>query len=241
MYSKFEYKNDLTDDIDICYMNTIRRPQTGTMAAPVASKKFTIQRIPLQKGTVLYIPNFLSKEEADALYEFTKTNIPFKEHMVRVYGKLLPQPRLSCMLGQSYRYSGTTLEADGEIPEQFHPIIKRLNEMFVEIGEPQQGQINGVLCNRYADGTKYISPHSDDEKDIVPDSYICGLSLGATRHFDLRDKSAEEPRVRVDLTHGSMICMGKGVQKNYTHGVPKELTVKQPRENYTFRWMHEKK
>jgi alkylated DNA repair dioxygenase AlkB len=37
------------------------------------------------------------------------------------------------------------------------------------------------------------------------------------------------------LTHGSLLIMAGGTQKNFKHEVPKELGVTQPRINLTFR------
>lgn len=201
----------------------------------VPESKVEVFLLPLRKAVVEYIPNFLTQGEAEKLFKFCLEHLPFENHQVRIYGKYLDQPRKTCMVGKKYTYSGLSLDQPTPMPPQFEEVIDRL-VLFLPKGHPRP---NAVLCNLYENGERYISQHSDNEKDLLPGSTICGLSLGATRHFDLIAKDKSEPRFRQDLVSGSMIIMGDGTQKHYTHGVPVEKKVRNPRINLTFRVIRE--
>lgn len=194
--------------------------------------QFLIESLPLKRAVIDYIEIFLSKEEATNLFDFCLKKLPFDDHKVRIYGKYLLQPRKTCAFGvKSYSYSGLTLQTQ-PMPPEFNYVIDRLMLVLPE-GHPRP---DTVLCNLYENGDRYISQHSDSLKDLEENACICGLSLGATRHFDLKGKDKEEDeKYRLDLTHGSLIIMGKGTQTFYTHGVPIQKTIKDPRINLTFR------
>lgn len=191
-------------------------------------RNLEIEKLPLETD-VYYISNFLTKEEADDLFDFCRKNLPFAQHKVEVYNRLLDQPRLTCIVGpKTYTYSGLTLNGT-PIPKEMEYVLDRITEVFEDHSRP-----NAILCNLYRSGKEYISPHADKEDDLVKDCCIFSLSLGAVRHFDIYDKISGE-KIRQDLEHGSLLSMGVGTQQKYKHGVPKQLTVKDERINLTFR------
>jgi alkylated DNA repair dioxygenase AlkB len=201
------------------------------------SKKKVVIQLPLQHGDVKYIEKFISQKRATDLYNWCKENLEFGQHKIQLFGKYIDQPRKTCALGiENYSYSGLTIKGS-PIPEIFDRIIDRLMRYLPE-GHPRP---NVILCNYYEDGRQYIGAHSDKEDFLVPGSCISGLSLGATRRFDIiPKKKGEEEKVSQYLTNGSMIIMGKGTQENYKHTIPKELKVKEGRINLTFRCSGEK-
>lgn len=195
-------------------------------------------KLPLKKAEVFYLKNFLSEKEANELLEYCTKNLNWRDYKVKVYGKEFNQPRKSCMLGKSYKYSGYVRKAD-PMPEIIQKLQDRIEAECKKL-YPDHPSLNGCLCNYYADGNNYIGPHSDDEKDLDKSSFIIGLSIGAVRHFDLlpkykEDSETKEEKYRIDLANGSLIFMGKECQKNYKHTVPKQMAIKTPRINMTFR------
>lgn len=191
-------------------------------------RKLAIEKLPLETD-IYYISDFLTEEEADTLFEFCMKNLPFAQHKVNVYNRFLDQPRLTCVIGpKTYTYSGLTLQGT-PIPKEIEFVLDRITEVFADHPRP-----NAILCNLYRSGKEYISVHADKEDDLVKDCCIFSLSLGAVRHFDIHDKNSGE-KIRTDLEHGSLLSMGVGTQQKYKHGVPKQLTVKEPRINLTFR------
>lgn len=194
------------------------------------TRAIRVQQLPLKGCSVEYIEDFLTKDEADQLYQLC-TGFPVADHQVRIYGKMLNQPRQTCVLGvEAYTYSGLTLKNSLPIPKEINSIIDRMM-LFLPDDHPR---FNAILVNYYKDGSNYISPHSDSEAGLVPRTAIAGLSVGAVRHFDLSSKSDSEKH-RIDLAHGSLIIMGAGTQDRYKHTVPVQKTVKQSRYNLTFR------
>jgi alkylated DNA repair dioxygenase AlkB len=183
-----------------------------------------------------YIENFLSPVESkDYLQELLRV-YPFKQETSIVYGKEFLQPRLTGLMGdqgKTYFYSGHK-----RVANEWIPIMTDLRDrVYNKVRElkPQHPPITAVLGNRYNTGANYIALHSDDERDSVPQSCICSLSLGAERDFDIYDKQTGEKVLRIKLASGSLLIMGNNFQKKFKHTVPKRLTVKDVRLNFTFR------
>jgi alkylated DNA repair dioxygenase AlkB len=154
--------------------------------------------------------------------------LPFRQATVRVYGKEYPQPRLVCWFGPcAYTYSGLTLEAA--------PFPKMLEDLRVRVSAEAGEDFNSVLCNLYRNGEDYVSYHSDDEPLFGNDPVIASLSFGETRRFKLRRKDDHKVKQSFDLTDGSLLIMGRGVQPAWQHSVPKARRSVVPRINLTFR------
>lgn len=208
--------------------------KSPTLLLSLYNRPFHFGRLPLSEKEVevLSCPDLLSKEDADTLFNFCLNELPWEVFQVRLYGKVLNQPRMSCMMGRAYNYSGFN-----HLPKEWHPFLWKIAEELTKICQsliPNHPAINGVLCNYYRSGAEYISLHPDKEIDLIPGAYIVSISLGAERFFDLHHNDIPE-KVRMVLTHGSLLLMGKGCQTHYKHQVPKQLTITQPRINLTFR------
>lgn len=94
------------------------------------------------------------------------------------------------------------------------------------------------LLNYYRDGSAGIGHHSDGEADLLPNAPIASISFGAVRHFDIWPKLTTprmHNRYRIDLGHGSLMIMGRNSQREYTHSIPTQKKIKEPRINLTFR------
>jgi alkylated DNA repair dioxygenase AlkB len=78
--------------------------------------------------------------------------------------------------------------------------------------------------------------HSDDEPVLGPNPSIASLSLGATRRFKLRHKSAADiAPLTLELHNGSLLLMAGPTQHHWQHSVPRSARINQPRINLTFR------
>jgi alkylated DNA repair dioxygenase AlkB len=108
-----------------------------------------------------------------------------------------------------------------------------VERLWVDIG----ALFNFGLCNLYPDGDASIGRHADAESDIVRDSPIVGLSLGATRDFFLYRRKGERVG-QVALEHGSIVVMEGSTQRHFEHAVPPRRRVANPRISVTFRVMH---
>jgi alkylated DNA repair dioxygenase AlkB len=64
---------------------------------------------------------------------------------------------------------------------------------------------------------------------------IASLSLGAERRFRVSAREKEAKKLVFPMKHGDLLLMGAGFQENYSHSVPKDMKVHEPRINLTFR------
>ena len=87
---------------------------------------------------------------------------------------------------------------------------------------------SGALANRYRDGSETVGAHSDFINHLGPRPIIVGLSLGASRRFDLvqqppvaGDARGASATVRIVLPHNSAIVMWDDAQESWHHSVPR--------------------
>lgn len=110
---------------------------------------------------------------------------------------------------------------------------KVIEKVLVDI-EPNHPKLNAVLGNKYNDGSQYIGYHSDSERDLHDNAFIVSVSLGAERDFVFKHIETGK-KVSIMLKSGSVLLMGGDCQKNWKHGLPKRLKIKDSRINLTFR------
>ena len=161
---------------------------------------------------------------------------------VVMMGKTINTPRFVEHYLKPYYYTGK-IHASKDLPVLFQPLLdwanKNMEEGKFSPNKEKCPSFNQVLVNYYMDGSHYIGRHSDDEKQLVPNSPILSLSFGETRTFRIRNKSDKEIVNNIDMKDGTFILMGGKMQKEFTHEVPKILGMKgttlKPRVNITFR------
>lgn len=137
--------------------------------------------------------------------------------------------RLSCAFGPPglrYRYAGQERVAH-PWPESLLALLPRLREYV--------GQVNFALCNVYSDGRAQLGWHADKEWDLMPGAAIGSLSFGATRTFQIRRQGVERIEHSVRLEHGDLLVMRGQTQHWFEHRLVRQLGVKEPRVNFTFR------
>jgi len=178
---------------------------------------------------VRFAPEWLGRDEADALFETLHAEIPWEVHRLRMFGRWVDAPRLNAWLGDpgaSYRYSGNTFE-----PNAWTPRLLALRD---RVEEACGARFNSVLANLYRDGGDRMGWHSDDEPELGPEPVIASVSLGAVRTFRFRAKAGGDA-VGIELGHGSLLRMGEGTQRLYKHELPVRKRVTGERINLTFR------
>lgn len=176
-----------------------------------------------------FLPNEFKDEKTTFRKYIMKDLLWETDPTIVVFGKEVRLPREQTAYGDSglsYRYSGKTLHC-----LEWTPTLRKIKDY---INEKFDLKLNFVLVNYYKDGNSYIGYHSDDEKDLDPESPIVSLSFGAARRFLLKDKKTKQV-TEFRLENNSCIIMKKGCQKKYKHSVPKEKSIKKPRLNLTFR------
>jgi len=159
-----------------------------------------------------------------------RAEIPWEQHRLRIFARVVDSPRLSCWIGDVdavYTYSRTRFE-----PRPWTPALRELRAAMSRIcGEVY----NSVLCNLYRDGHDAMGWHSDSEPELGPEPVIASLSFGATRRFRLRHKRDQKLRLELDLDPGSLLLMAGATQTNYRHDLPRTARMVGPRINLTFR------
>lgn len=180
-------------------------------------------------ATLRWWPDFATPAEADRLLERLRSEIPWEQHRVRLFGRELPAPRLSCWIGDPeacYRYSGVRFE-----PRPWTATLDALRE---RLNGMLGTRFNSVLANRYRDGRDGMGWHADDEPELGPQPCIASLSLGAPRRFLLRSRDRSQ-RAELQLTHGSLLVMEGDTQAQTVHSLPKTARPSGERINLTFR------
>jgi alkylated DNA repair dioxygenase AlkB len=187
------------------------------------------EALPLRGGALRWAPRFLAPVEADALFAAIEAEVPWERHVVRMFGRELPAPRLSCWIGDpgaAYTYSRVRFE-----PRPWTPALAALR---TRLEAAAGARFNSVLANRYASGADSMGWHADDEPELGPRPVIASLSLGATRRFVLRHRDGGDKR-ELPLSHGSLLLMEGDTQANWQHALPKMAGAGGVRINLTFR------
>ena len=114
------------------------------------------------------------------------------------------------------------------------PFTDNLRHLLFHVNEMFDSDYNGILVNRYENGTKYIGSHSDDES-CLSNNGVVALSFGVTRTFRIRDKMTKKIYLDIPSKSYDFIHMGGDFQKEFLHEIIKEKKIKDERISFTFR------
>lgn len=212
-------------------------------------------RILVPNGELLYVENFFDKKVSDRaveyflenntidwraekwknfsmneLYALHFMNINWKQDAIKLYGKIIPLPRITAWYGDSGKYY--TYSSIKSIPNEWNKgllYLKEKIEKFVGV------EFNSVLLNWYRDGDDYLNWHADDEKELGVNPVIASVNFGETRDFLLRRNDDASKKLIIPLKHGTLLLMSGELQHYWKHSVPKRKGVKGSRFNLTFR------
>jgi len=187
----------------------------------------------LREAEVNWHRHWLPRDAADTLQRTLREDVPWEVHRIRMFGRQVDSPRLSCWMGDPaarYRYSGNEF-----VPQPWHPALLPLRDQLAAFCGHA---FNSVLLNRYRDGDDGMGWHSDNEPELGPAPVIASLSLGAGRRFLLRRRDDHAKKAEVLLDHGDLLVMGGQTQRHYQHSLPKSARPLAERLNLTFRWIN---
>ena len=185
--------------------------------------------LPFQ-GEVTFHPDFFALAEADEFFNSLQEGLAWQQEPIWMFGKQILQPRLTALYGDPkvrYGYSGIAMEA--------LPFTEVLEKIKVRLQEFTNLEFTHVLCNFYRDGQDSMGWHRDNEPVLGRNPTIGSLTFGATRSFQLRPCGKKEPKLSLELSHGSLLLMGGESQHFWEHQLPKTKKVLAPRINLTFR------
>ena len=114
------------------------------------------------------------------------------------------------------------------------PLSTSLSDLIVAINKMLGTQFNGILVNKYLDGSDYIGAHSDDETGL-DGLGVVAISYGSERIFRIRNKNDKAIVCDEPTAHCGILHMGGNFQKLYTHEIPAQKKIKESRISFTFR------
>jgi len=194
---------------------------------------------------LLYKDNFLDKEISNKIYNTFEKKLEYNSDeasMIKMAGKYVKVPRSQVAYGEPgtfYNFTGIKVNARSWNDDNIVcKIIKKIKE---EVENFTGSTFNFVLINKYKDGEQYIGYHSDDERDLVANSDIVGVSFGAKRDLLLKAKgfipTDYEEVITIPLDHNSIFVIKQPTNQHWMHSIPKRSSATTPRISLTFRHM----
>ncbi|MBW4580529.1 MAG: alpha-ketoglutarate-dependent dioxygenase AlkB [Tildeniella nuda ZEHNDER 1965/U140] len=207
-------------------LDSISRFDTSTTLSTTSCHSF----LPLPDAEIAFYPSLLDEQDSDRLLAKLTQTIDWRQDWITVYGRSLPQPRLTAWVGdpgKAYTYSGITMQPSGW--------TDTLLDLKASVDVIAGVTFNSVLLNLYRDGNDSMGWHSDDEPELGQNPVIGSLSLGGTRQFMLRHKHQKALKAKLALVSGSFLLMQGTTQHYWQHQVSKTKRAVAPRLNLTFR------
>ncbi|KAL9600486.1 MAG: hypothetical protein Q9219_003137 [cf. Caloplaca sp. 3 TL-2023] len=178
-------------------------------------------------GDSRIIHDFLNPELADEAFQQLKAEVRWQT-MNHRSGQV---PRLVAVQGQQGKDGGIPIyrhPADESPPlSPFTPCVERIRR---HLERSLKQPFNHVLIQLYRDGNDNISEHSDKTLDVVRNSAIANVSIGAQRVMTLRTKkskrvsgidspTASRLTQRIPMPHNSAFILGPESNRQWLHGV----------------------
>ena len=184
-------------------------------------------------GFVTYKAGLLSLSESKELMDYLMEEIDWRQEKLILFGKPIQMRRKIAWLGDKpfkYKYGGSIKTAS------LWP--KGLLNLKEKVELSSNSKFNSCLLNLYFDGDDGMGWHSDNEKELIKNSTIASVSLGATRPFKFKHNSTGD-QIKITLESGSLLLMEGETQQFWKHALPKTKKSKTPRVNLTFRLFDE--
>jgi len=188
-----------------------------------------------QDGIALYFEKVVKDKQLELFYAALFNNIQWENERVIMFGKEIITKRKVAFYSNptiSYRYASKT-----KIGMPWTSTLITIKNIVESITKESY---NACLLNLYHNGEESMGWHSDNEKEIIANSSIASLSLGANRKFSFKHKISKET-VSIELENGSLLEMKGSVQTHWWHALIKSKKVTAERINLTFRQMHTQK
>ncbi len=184
----------------------------------------------LPNAEIIYYPHFFDQKVADEIFSQLKTEIPWQQDEIRVFGKTHQQPRLTALFGNDgkpYSYSNIKMQ-----PNPWTLLLQKIKS-YVE--STSDTNFTTVLLNLYRDGKDSNGWHADNEKELGNYPIIASVSFGTERVFQLKHNTIPGLKQNIVLEHGSLLLMKGTTQHFWKHQIPKTAKPIGSRINLTFR------
>ena len=184
----------------------------------------------LKDGRISYDRNFLSSVEASRYFKILRNETAWQQDQIKVFGKVYDQPRLTALYANnnlSYSYSNITMR-----PAPFSATLLKIKE---KVEKQLKQEFTTCLLNLYRHGQDSNGWHADNEKELGKNPIIASVSLGAERMFHMKHRTDNSQKIKINLTHGSLLVMSGSTQHYWLHQIPKTKKYVEERINLTFR------
>ena len=196
----------------------------------IQSKWVHVQDTDLSKyGPLSVVMNVLDKAAAADLLKEMRSDVTWKSYKWHLAGKTVDVHRKSCTLllngdsgSEEYELSKTKQVGSALV----HEAARKMVQVVRELRPRAKWKPTYALANRYMNGSETVGFHSDHLAEIGPQAVIVGLSLGATRRFDMKRTEPVNSEgcvdaIQVYVPHNSAVIMWADAQENWQHAVPK--------------------
>lgn len=177
-----------------------------------------------------YIQNFYKCPFEEIYNILNLESISFYKRYNNKFQKSVPRRKVcafSDFIGKRYYYSGQYVVAKYAWP----PLIKKMKYAVEnKLGET----FNFALVNYYPDGDSQISKHQDDETCLNVTKPIACLSFGVERRIIFREIGGSG-LFKFSPKDGSLYVMKYPTNEKWTHEIPKQPRISEPRISITFR------
>jgi alkylated DNA repair dioxygenase AlkB len=114
------------------------------------------------------------------------------------------------------------------------PMTENLQKLLDVINLKFKSNFNGILVNKYINGSDSIGKHSDDEKNLTPQGVV-SISWGAKRKFRIRHKKTSKKIIDWETNSNEILVMAGNFQEEFTHEIPVQKKITEMRYSFTFR------
>lgn len=168
------------------------------------------------RSWVDYLPNWLGG--SDEVFGLLLGSMPWMNRRVRMYDRMLPEPRLS---------SWWTMSSPRPFPLD---VISEAREL---LSVRYDRYLDSIGCNYYRGGPDSVAWHGDKLPGNPEQPVVAIVSVGTRRPFLLRPTGGGQS-IRFELGGGDLLVMGGQSQIDWQHCVPK-VSHSGPRISITFR------
>ena len=137
--------------------------------------------INLQAGGVFrYDDDFLSKEEAQELFDKLYNELTWQQSDIKMYGKVLKSPRMQCWMSEN------SVDADVYLKTKATPWREDIIEIKTRLEKLLNCKFDYLLFNLYRNGNDYIGFHAD--REAIPKVFNRTFFQNVIKLFEWRVK-----------------------------------------------------
>ena len=143
---------------------------------------------------------------AEALFEDVVAHAPWEHRTVRMYDRMVDEPRLTAWYGRAL--------VDAEHPAIFTEMIAALRARYDRV-------FDSVGAALYRDGRDSVAWHGDRVDPTLVEPVVAIVSLGSARTLRMRARWRRGETRPFHLFPGDLFVMGGTTQSSWEHAVPK--------------------